>query len=273
MIQRLLAALFLVFAAPAAAAPVGYRYEINWGGFQAGEMSIIQDEAEGRYRTGMTIHTVGLFDTFLRLRFAAESVGRRVAAALHPERYQTHYRNRREERRLTLEFDPASGQPGDPHEVLLAQFSPPDDDEASPPVAPALRAGSLDPLTSLVQIGRQVQAAMAGAGPRRFTLANFDGHRRFDYAVEVRGGERLRMGSRDFDSVAATMTMIPLAGFKPRFLSLWEGGAYVVHFDPVTWLPLRVETQGFAAATVVTMVGEVSNPRPSLGEGEKGLKG
>jgi hypothetical protein len=264
MIQHLLAAaLFLSFAAPTAAEPVGYRYEINWGGFRAGEMSITQDEAEGRYRAGMTIHTVGLFDRFLRLRFAAESVGRRVAAVLHPERYQTHYSNRREERRLTLDFDTASGQPGDPHEVLLEQLSPPDDDEPAPPVAPALRAGSLDPLTGLVQIGRHVKAALAGAGPRRFTLANFDGHRRFDYAVEVKGAERLRMGSREFDSVAAIMTMIPLAGFKPRFLSMWESGAYVMHFDPVTGLPLRVETQGFAAATVVTMVGEGGALRPA----------
>jgi hypothetical protein len=254
MIRALLALVFALCTASAAAEPAGFRYEIHWGGFKAGEMSISRDEAGGGYRAGMSIHTVGLFDTFLRLRFAAESVGRRVAAALRPDRYQTNYRNRREERRLTLDF--ADGQPGEPRDEQLAVFSPPDEDEEpAPPVPAALRFGSVDPLTAVVQMGRGVQAAMAGEGPGRFTLANFDGRRRYDFTVEVRGREKLHMNGRDYDTVAASMEMTPVAGFKPRFLGLWQGASYRVHFDPVTWLPLRVETHSFTAATVVTMVG------------------
>ncbi|MGE5506812.1 MAG: DUF3108 domain-containing protein [Actinomycetota bacterium] len=247
-----------VAAGPAAAEPVGYRYDIYWGGLHAGDLALTRDETGAHYRSDMAISTAGLFDLLLRLRFAAESSGR-IGPRPLPDHYQTHSRSRREERLLRLSFDPA-GEPGAVDDRLLAVFQPHDDDEPAAPVPPAMQQGTLDPLTNIDQVGRGVRAALAGRGPDRFTVASWDGRRRYDFAVTVHAPHRIHMGERDYDTVAIAMEMIPLGGFKPKFLKMWEGAAYQVDLDPATMLPLRIASESFGAALVISATAPCTVP-------------
>jgi hypothetical protein len=240
---------------PATAEPLGYRYDIMWGGFHAGELAITRDDQDTAYRSDMSIRTLGMFDTLLRLRFTAESVGARSTDTLSPGHYQTHFHNRREERLLRVEFDPGSGRGTTVLDEVLAVFAPPpDDEEAPPPPVPAeLRSGASDPLTNILALGQRARAALSG-GPTSFRTASFDGRRRYDFAVTVKGRQTVTIRDHTFDAILVTMVLKPLAGFKPRLQKMWGDAEYAVYLDPASGLPLRIQTDSFVAATVITMV-------------------
>lgn len=243
----------MVVAAPAMAEPVGYRYEIMWGGFHAGDMAISRDQEANTTRTGMTIRTVGMFDRLLRLRFSAEGTAHEAAGgALASDSYQTRYRNRYKEQLLRLAF--GGGDATTVLDEVVAVFAPPpSDEEPSPPVPPEARLGTGDPLTNMALVGRKARDLLATGGSARFRTGSFDGRRAYDFDVTVLGKKRITIGEREFDTIELNMVLRPVAGFKPKFEKLWAGAEYLVHVDPVTLLPLRIYTDSFAAATVINV--------------------
>ncbi|MDO8606568.1 MAG: DUF3108 domain-containing protein [Phaeospirillum sp.] len=238
-------------AAPAMAEPVGFRYEIMWGGFHAGDLAITRDDRESSSRTGMSIRTVGLFDKLLRLRFSAEGSSRLTHGAdPASESYQTRYRNRYQEHLLRIVFG-LDGEPMTMIDEVVERFAPPpDDDEPNPPVTPESRRGAMDPLTNVTILGRKARAALEG-GPTHFRTASFDGRRAYDFEVTVLGRGPISIRDREFDAIALRMVLAPVAGFKAKFRRLWEDAEYTVHLDPDSLLPLRVMTDSFTAATVI----------------------
>ncbi|CAA7627731.1 conserved exported hypothetical protein [Candidatus Terasakiella magnetica] len=262
MKYRWLIAVPCLFAfAPAWAEPVGYRYEIMWGGFHAGDMAITRDEEGGKARTGMVMRTVGLFDRFLRLRFSAESDSRPVPAPalLGSDRYETRFSNRHQERLMRVMFGP-DGDPQSVSDDVVAVFGPPpEDDEPNPPVPPDLRHGTRDPLTNIALVGRHASAFLAG-GPAVVRTASFDGKRLYDFEIAFQGSTRINIRGQNRDAIALTMTLRPRAGFKPRFLHLWEGAEYKVHLDPKTLLPIRIQSDSFTAAVVMNALGPCRVP-------------
>jgi hypothetical protein len=240
-------------AFPAQADPLGWRYEIMWGGFHAGNMAVTSDQQDGRVRTGMTIRTVGLFDKILRLRFAAEGGGRDTATGvLSSEHYQTRFRNRYQEQMLRVLYGGAEAVTV--LDEVLAVFSPPpEDDEPAPSVPAQAKRGVRDPLTNVAVVGRMARQAMNG-GVSKFRVAGYDGRRAYDFDVDVKGARRINIRGQDFDAIETSMVLRPVAGFKPRFQKMWSGAEYTVHLDPETLLPLRIYTDSFAAATVINAI-------------------
>ncbi|WP_231920559.1 DUF3108 domain-containing protein [Magnetospirillum sp. XM-1] len=241
-------------ASPAIADPLGWRYEIMWGGFHAGDMAVTRDQQGEAVRTGMTIRTVGLFDKLLRLRFAAEGGGRDIGSGeLGSEHYQTRFRGRYQEQMLRVHY--SGGEAVTVLDEVLAVFAPPpEDDEPAPAVPPEAKKGVRDPLTNVSVVGRKARQAMAGDGPANFKVAGYDGRRAYDFDVAVKGARRLDIRGRGYDSIELAMVLRPVAGFKPRFQKMWSGAEYVVHLDPDSLLPLRIYTDSFAAATVINAV-------------------
>lgn len=241
-------------AAPAMAEPSGWRYEIMWGGFHAGDMAVTRDQQGEAVRTGMTIRTVGLFDRLLRLRFAAEGGGmEKGAGELDSEHYQTRFRGRYQEQMLRVHY--SGGEAVTVLDEVLAVFAPPpEDDEPAPAVPPEARKGVGDPLTNVAVVGRKARQAMAGTGPASFRVVGYDGRRAYDFDVTVKGPRRIDIRGRQFDTIELSMVLRPVAGFKPRFQKMWAGAEYIVHLDPDGLLPLRIYTDSFAAATVINAV-------------------
>ncbi|WP_096701874.1 DUF3108 domain-containing protein [Magnetospirillum sp. 15-1] len=241
-------------AAPARAEPAGWRYEIMWGGFHAGDMAVTREQRGPSVRTGMTIRTVGLFDKILRLRFSAEGGGQEAGAGeLGSEHYQTHFRNRHQEQMLRVLY--GGGEAVTVLDEVLAVFSPPpEDDEPAPAVPPEARRGVRDPLTNVAVVGRKARQAVSAGGPASFRVAGYDGRRAYDFDVTVKGTGRIDIHGREFEAIELAMVLRPVAGFKPRFQKMWAGAEYTVHIDPETLLPLRIYTDSFAAATVINAV-------------------
>lgn len=252
------------WAAPAWAEPVGYRYEIMWGGFHAGDLAITRDDASDGVLTGMTIRTVGLFDRFLRLRFSAEGESKTtLKSGMASDHYQTRYRNRYREHLLRVAYD---GEARPIRDEVLETFAPqPEDDEPNPPVPADLRRGVLDPLTSMALVGRLARDAVAGGQSKVFKTTSYDGRRAYDFEVTVIGPRRINMRDREYDTIEVTMVLKPLAGFKPKFVSLWRGAEYEVDIDSVTLLPLRIRTDSFTASTVINALEPCQVPAAQCG--------
>lgn len=232
----------------------GWRYEIMWGGFHAGDMAVTREQRGEQVRTGMTIRTVGLFDRFLRLRFAAEGGGvEKDAGNLGSEHYQTRFRNRYQEQLLRVAY--GGGEAMTILDEVLAVFAPPPpDDDPAPAVPPEAKRGTGDPLTNVSVVGRKARQAIRDGGPASFRTASYDGRRAYDFEVAVKGQRRINIRGRDFDTIEVAMVLRPVAGFKPRFEKMWGGAEYTVHLDPETLLPVRIYTDSFAAATVINAV-------------------
>lgn len=237
-----------------AADQTGWRYEIMWGGFHAGDMAVTREQRNEAVRTAMTIRTVGLFDRFLRLRFAAEGGGvEKDAGELGSEHYQTRFRNRYQEQLLRVAY--GDGEAVTLLDEVLAVFAPPPaDDEPAPAVPAEARRGVGDPLTNVSAVGRKARQAVFDGGPPKFRTASYDGRRAYDFEVAVKGQRRINIRGRDFDTIELSMVLRPVAGFKPRFEKMWAGAEYTVDLDPATLLPVRIYTDSFAAATVINAV-------------------
>jgi hypothetical protein len=244
----------LGLAAPVRAEPIGWRYEIMWGGFHAGNMAMTHDQQGEAVRTGLTIRTVGLFDMILRLRYIAEGSGHEAGAGdLGSEHYQTHFRNRYQEQMLRVAYN--GGIATTILEEVLAVFSPPPkDDEPAPIVPPEAKRGVRDPLTNVAMVGRKAREALNGKAPSSFRLAGYDGRRAYDFDVKVEGERRINIRGREFDTIELTMVLQPVAGFKPRFQKMWSGAEYTVHLDRENLLPVRIYTESFTAATVINAI-------------------
>lgn len=261
--MRRIAAIALTLLAPsmAVAGPVGWRYEVMWGGFHAGDMAITRDDSSPATETRLSLRTVGLFKAVFPFDFDAEGVSLPdTAEGLRSEHYQTRFVGRYEDRLLRTEYDP-KGEAKVVRDEALAVFKPwPAGDTPNPPVPPELKRGVMDPLTNMAMAGwRAAEAAAKGERPS-FRNVSFDGKRAYAIDTRVVGPHRITMRERDYDTLLVTMTLHPLAGFKPKFLSLWDGAEYEVDVDPVTRLPLRIRSESFTSYTVFNALAPCTVP-------------
>ncbi|RAU21529.1 hypothetical protein CU669_12590 [Paramagnetospirillum kuznetsovii] len=248
---------------PALAEPVGYRYEIMWGGFHAGDLAISREDSATAIHTGMTIRTVGLFDRFLRLRFTAEGESRPAGTdGLSSVGYQTRYRNRYREHLLRVAYD---GEARPIYDEVVETFAPPpEDDEPNPPVPAEFRRSVMDPLTSMALAGRAARDALT-SGRAYFKTTSYDGRKAYDFETTVIGPRRINIRDREYDTIGLTMVLKPLAGFKPKFLHLWQGAEYEVDIDRDTLLPIRIRSDSFAATTVINVIEPCHKPADQCG--------
>ncbi|MGE5547523.1 MAG: DUF3108 domain-containing protein [Solirubrobacterales bacterium] len=253
----------VMLAAPALATgrsdAVEYRYEVSWGGIRAAEAALTRGLGTERYRAELQLVTAGLTDRLAPARFSAEAEGRQQGAtAVKADRYRTQFHGEDEDKELSMAFDPFTGI-GDAIERTLRGKDTADDPPGDK-VPPEMRAGAVDPLSNLVLLGEQVDAAMSGTGPNRFVLKSFDGKRRYDLAAEVKGVESVVIRERRFDAVVVRLSVTPLAGFNARQMDLWKDAVFTAELDPATLLPLRIRSENFGAAAVINVVARCLQP-------------
>ncbi len=100
------------------------------------------------------------------------------------------------------------------------------------------------------------------AGERKYVLPVYDGRRRFDLAVEVRGRATHGLLGRNAKTVDAVAIVHPIAGFKPYHQRWWNNARFDVYLDPATGLPLQISSSSFVAAVVLTTTA-VCPPAPN----------
>jgi hypothetical protein len=172
-------ALALAVAVPASAAPAPplvVRYEAYAAGFPMVAFDFRLDQTGEGYVVGGQIRSVGLLRLFYSLAMRTESEGAIAAESLHPRSHETSSRARGKDRLARLDY------PGDG--TVSTRLVPPDD-SGRPKPTPEQIAGTIDPLTAILAIGRAV--ARDGRCGGRFAI--FDGRRRYDLVLGDDGAE------------------------------------------------------------------------------------
>ncbi len=251
--------LVLLAAAPATAeAPadekVMVRYATYWGGLHAADVVLALSERDGRYEVVMEIGSRGLIGWLFGVSAAAHSHGVMDAGALHPRLYRYYTRDGDGEELTEVSFDPATTTGSvvrRTRDTAQAGRAGGWQQEEIPDVVPLpLRTGAFDPL-SLVPVLRHEVAAAVAEGRESLTLPIYDGKRRFDVVVRIRGPSSYRLDGREIPTLEITIAPEPLAGFSRSKARRWENYLMTMQLDRSHLMPLRVLVEGRGPATVV----------------------
>lgn len=213
--RGLAAALGLLLAGPAAAvqqaaapadvmAPLVMRYEAYVLGLPVVDFDFRLDANDRDYAFGGQVKTVGLLRLIYRLDLSTLSQGRVGASDLHPLFHEQALRARGRDRTARLDY------PGD---GTVATSLVPAEDPGRPRPTPQQIAHTLDPLTALLAIGREV--AERGRCEGRFAV--YDGRRRYDIVLSDDGVERLEKSAAyayDGEVRRCAAAAVKIAGFS-----------------------------------------------------------
>lgn len=160
--MRLLALLVLLAAGPAAAEPTRATFDIYVRGIRAGHVSVAGQERDGHYAAAGRLESAGVVGIFRRVRYDAEVRGRVSGTEFGPRSYSETFRDGRDLDRKSMSY--RGGVP-----TVRS-----DDDRDSDDLDPATQGGTVDPLTAIWGVLRDVPEGQAC----RFSAAMFDGARR-----------------------------------------------------------------------------------------------
>jgi len=188
---------FGAVATMAHAEPVVLRYDATWAGLPAGDIHMMFDDADGGYRAAIDIDTRGLPRLLTRFRARATTGGDLLELAPRPESYDAAYDLRRRHKVVALRY--ATAEQG-----RVARRGP-GDTSTHPELPAAQRRDTLDPLAVLSEIRRRAARGLRpGEG---FTLAAYDGKRRFDVEGE-------RESNSEPGTIRIRLLLRPVAGFR-----------------------------------------------------------
>lgn len=228
-----LAIVLAQFSPATAADPVEVRYEVFWGGFHAAQAQVIRAPGDSR----LAVQATGLMESLSSFVLEAET---------RQQQFTSQSRSQRMESAVEVDFT------GPPRTIIdHIRRTDGEESEPRPPVPEGLKAGTLDPLSALMQASERALAAAPGEA---FAVPVFDGRNRYDVRIEVVGPKSATVTGRHIDGIGATLEFKPLAGFRPRSLEMWDGAKFNVLLDPDTGLPARIVSESFTVGTVISAV-------------------
>ena len=235
-------------APPSSPTRVSACYEVAWGGIGFADLQLSVTAGTG-FTAETLIETFGLVDLFGRFRFDAKSTGRLAGPDLPlPGQYVSLDGARPEKRhRVALSFDTDSG-------AIAETLTPP---RRRVRVEPALRTGAVDPLTGLLQARAGIRRSLDG-GPAVTIVPVYDGNKRYDFEVTVRGRVDGIAEAGGRPAIHATARVKPIAGFRKRQLDHVQDPAELYLSDDAYLLPVRVE----AGWSTLALVDRTTDGRP-----------
>jgi hypothetical protein len=199
------AAIFCCPSAAASAEPLSLRYSATWGGGAAADIRLYLDESGGRFHNRLDLETVGLARMLSGFRVRATSSGQSDIEDVAPLAFDAVYdSHKKREKRINLHFV----QLGD---GSVAEEGP-ENTSKDPVIAAEFRRDVLDPLSCITAVRRLVREGGVAPG-KTFTLAVYDGKRRFDVEGSVDAVERLRWGKSTVEALSLRLLLRPVAGF------------------------------------------------------------
>jgi hypothetical protein len=204
-LQLLFIAAALTFTGTAASEPLSLRYSATWGGGAAAEIRLVLDERDGSFHNQLHIETVGLARFLSGFRARASSAGQTDIDDVAPRVFDAFYdSHRKRDKRINLHFVPQS-------DGSIAEEGP-ENTSKDPLIAAEFRRDVIDPLTTITAVRRLVREGGLGRD-KGFTLAVYDGKRRFDVEGSVAAVESIRWGKDTIETLALRMVLRPVAGF------------------------------------------------------------
>jgi len=235
------------------------RYEAWWGGLYAAEFTLTLSDGGSAYEAAFSLGTRGLLDWLIGLDLEATSTGE-TGDGLTPEIYRSKYRSNSREGTTTIAFDPGTGEATVSRNVVFFELREPETDDPARPQVPAdLRTGVLDPLSAFAEAIDRLRRHEDPVAVEPFTVAIFDGKRRFDMSGEMLGLMRHEVEGRTTEAYKLRLTTRPLAGFRERTRMLWDDTVFDVYVSADgRFVPLQIIARGWGPA--INLVEECARP-------------
>ena len=158
-------------------------YSLYVGGIPLGKVAMSARFQGTDYKAISTLETTGIVNAFWQSKIEAASNGLVDQGDVRPTLYDSHSRNRKDERRqVTLTFGP---------EGPKSLYSDPPYPETRYTVSEEQQRNTLDPLSAAVFLTNSVNAA--NAKPCEATAPVFDGRRRYDVSLSFVRKTNVRM--------------------------------------------------------------------------------
>lgn len=241
----------LLLAGPASARPDGLdaRYEVSVAGIRIAELALTLVPEAGLTRARLAMESVGLAAAWNGARSElVAAIGRDGAGEPLPQRFDSRLTKRDRERAVTLRYDAG----GAIARIEIRSQGRPRESE----VPPALRLGTVDPLTALERLRVWLPRAAEGRGPGLITVPIFDGRKRLD--LEARYVGRGTNGEGEPVHELA-VRLVGLFGFDEddSFVQLPDGDEpaplrVLVRAD-ASLLPLRIDVPDRRAGPVIEL--------------------
>jgi hypothetical protein len=196
-----------------------HTYDVSLRGIRAGTLTLDAEQAGTAYRVTARIESTGLGAAIRRVRFIGETTGTIRNGRYRPTRYAEDADTGKRHSVSVIEY-----RRGVPTVVSYRA----DRDHRLTTVDPATQGGTLDPMTSLYAVLRDVPQASACTA--RFV--SFDGRRRTETA--------LLSATRDGDRVICTGLYTRVAGYAPEELAERSRFPFTLTYAPAPDGRLRV---------------------------------
>jgi Protein of unknown function (DUF3108) len=200
-----LTVLIIGIATAAVAEPLTLRYSATWGGGTAADIRLHLEDSGRAFHNRLDIETVGLARLLSGFRARATSAGQIDTHEIAPRAFDAVYDSRKKrDKRINLYFV------RDGNGSLVEEG--PENSSKDPLIPVQFRRDVIDPLSCITAIRRLVRERGVDRG-KGFTIAVYDGKRRFDVEGTVASVESVRWGRSKVDTLNLRLLLRPVAGF------------------------------------------------------------
>lgn len=184
-----------------AQAEIVVGYSAEWAGLPAANIALALNDTPASYSSEMRIASIGVPHWITHFRSDVVARGALDASgAVHPGAYDALYDLRkRKDRRISLRYIKRA-------DTAVVERGAADTSH-KPQLPERFRANVVDPLSAIAEIRHHLLALRPRPGTR-FTVAVYDGARRFDVLAEV---QPLESRNR---AIRLRLNLVPIAGFK-----------------------------------------------------------
>lgn len=211
------------------------KYEVNWGGFKAGELRLSLKENGGEYNFVALLNSTGLAKVISKYWSANATNGKLVGEKYLPKDYNTRWRFKKEDKEIVVAYN-------DKGEVVQEVATPPEKRHKNPEVPPEIKKDGLDPITAGVTARKKVmELEKSGAAVgTKFTIPVFDARRKFDLHFTYKGYTTIKIKDTEREVIHVTFYRNPIAGFSANQLERAKGQDpnIDVYLDPKTYIPV-----------------------------------
>lgn len=184
-------------------------YKLYWGGMNLGNLVGAIEKAEDGYHFKVNMRSRGL--ARLITKYQSDTLTHFAFTDDHqalPVSFMTKGSLRKKQRIINIDYD----QEG---LITYENVNPPDKRWKRPAVKKESKAGSMDPLTMLINVRKRVIDYLQG-GEKEFTYLLYEGRRLSKLYFTIHGKMRLTIGSEEFPVIHVHARRDPLEGFTNR---------------------------------------------------------
>lgn len=192
-------------ASPAPGSSVQALYKAYFLGLKLGKIEFEAEFADGEYQAHSFLEAAGVAANFNDDRIRSEVHGAYDGRTVQPVQYRHRNLASSIGRVIQIDFEP---------DDVIPNIDPPFGSMGEPPATQEQRAGSLDLVSGIIQLGLNINADPEYPCGRDVPI--FDGKQRYDLRAAYRGTDEADLDGYEGPVLECDIYQIPISGYDPE---------------------------------------------------------